>query len=991
MKRKLIITAIAVAAVSGATAQSGNGQTLNCLVPGVLMYRDANYAGCIDRLSRVDKNALTPQQAEETDYFMAKAAASDGRNDAAALLQAFLDRYPASTRRADIMMTIGDVAFMADDYAAALQQYRKVDSNCLDGARAEDYVYRVAYCRLLLADYEEAETGFKALSGTRKYGNAARFYEGYIAYCNNDYARAGELFSGVDRTVSPGNMADYYLCQIRFKEGDYATALSMSRRLIETGAEPHFISEANRIAGESLFNLGQEEQAIPYLNRYAGSTESPMPSSLYILGVSEYRAGEYSRAVQSLEKAACEDNAMAQSACLMIGQAQMKLGNSSAAVAAFEKACHMDFDSDVTETAMYNRAVAQSQGGKVPFGSSISAFEAFLSRYPDSQYAPQVQAYVISGYMTENNYESALRCIEKIKNPTAEVMAARQRVLFTLGTRDYATGKTAVALERFIEAKKLSDYDAAIARDCNLWIGDCYYRQGRYPQASSSYLAFLNSSQVPGGNRVLAYYNLGYSRFGEKRYEDALTDFNRVIKASAGGDKEMLADAYNRVGDCHYYGTRFDRAEKAYGKAYELNRSSGDYALYQKAIMKGLAKDHKGKISTLDEVITRFPSSGLIPSALLAKAESYIAIERHEKAIDTYKELAEKYPSTSQGRNGYLQLAITYMNTGDGKKATETYKTVIAGYPTSEEARVASDDLKRIYADEGRLQEYAAFISTVPDAPRLDVSEMDALTFRAAEKAFTDTGNSLKLKKYIEQYPDGEYESQALYYLASSAHSTGAYADALAYARRLVEEHPDAEAVEDALAIKADVEYRNGDAEQALETYSRLEQRASASRNINAARLGIMRVSRDLGRHESVVNAADRLLSSTTVGASDANEVKFTRAYSLNELGRHDEAEKEWASLAGNTDELYGSKSAYYLAQHYFDTGNTAQARETVDAFINSNPPHRYWLARGFILLSDIERKEGNTFEADEYLKSLRSNYPGTENDIFRMIDQRLK
>ena len=31
-----------------------------------------------------------------------------------------------------------------------------------------------------------------------------------------------------------------------------------------------------------------------------------------------------------------------------------------------------------------------------------------------------------------------------------------------------------------------------------------------------------------------------------------------------------------------------------------------------------------------------------------------------------------------------------------------------------------------------------------------------------------------------------------------------------------------------------------------------------------------------------------------------------------------------------------------------------------------------------------------NNFEADEYLRALRENYPGTETDIFNDIDSRL-
>ena len=49
-----------------------------------------------------------------------------------------------------------------------------------------------------------------------------------------------------------------------------------------------------------------------------------------------------------------------------------------------------------------------------------------------------------------------------------------------------------------------------------------------------------------------------------------------------------------------------------------------------------------------------------------------------------------------------------------------------------------------------------------------------------------------------------------------------------------------------------------------------------------------------------------------------------------------------------------------------------------------------YWLARSFILLSDIYKSQGKYVEARQYLLSLKSNY--TENDdIADMIAVRLE
>lgn len=989
MKKRLILSAIGFASVMGVMSQVNGNDSKGYFSRGQLMYQDENYVGCIEQMTQFKNLSSFSSQCEDADYFIAMSSMALGRNNAECLLEKFLADYPQSVKRADVMMYIGDIAFDAGMYGKALTQYAKINVTSLNGSRAEDYTYRVAYSQLMLAEYDEALSGFKSLARSKKYGEASKFYEGYIAYCKEDYDQAQQILSKVNTSVAPGNMADYYLSQIYFKNCDYVKAKDTAMKMLKNkGIDTHYTAEMNRIIGESLYNLGESDEVATYLQKYVDNTEKPLPSTLYILGVSEYRAGNYDKAVELLGKVVNNDNEMGQSAYFFIGQASVKSGNNDAAIIAFDKALKMGFDKNIQEAAYYNYAVAEMNGGKVPFGSSVDRFEEFLKRYPSSKYAPDVQEYIVSGYMTDNNYESALASIERIAKPSDAILTAKQRVLFTIATREMNAGKYEKALTRFMQAKELKEYNAEISRECDVWIGECYYRMNKYEESEAYLKKYIDSKSRL--NRALAYYDLGYTYFQQQKYEDAKSAFEKSLKATPALGNLAKADTYNRIGDCYYYDVNFNKASEFYNKAYEINPDAGDYALYQKAVMKGLARDHKGKIATLDEVMKKYPTSGLIPLVLLQKAESQLELGNADAAIATYAKLVKDYPETSQGRNGCIQLAIAYLNKGDRENAIKYYKEIITKYTTSEEAKVAVEDLKRIYANIGKLNEYAQFISSIPSAPQLEVSEMDALAFQAAENHYLHTEDTEKIKSYITDYPDGAFLAQALNYLAQAEYVSGNYDDALVYATRVVENYPNSKVVEEALAVKGNVEMKQGKGEIAMNTFKQLEKCASATRHMNTARLGILAVARDLGLHEEVIDVADKLLSSSTLEDEEVGNVKFAKAFSLNQLNRNEEAVELWKALAENHDDLNGAKSAYYLAQYYYDAEDMAKARVEVEKLIAANTPHQYWLARGFILLSDINRNEGKDFEAEEYLKILKENYPGTEPDIFRMIEERL-
>ncbi|MDE6270797.1 MAG: tetratricopeptide repeat protein [Muribaculaceae bacterium] len=302
----------------------------------------------------------------------------------------------------------------------------------------------------------------------------------------------------------------------------------------------------------------------------------------------------------------------------------------------------------------------------------------------------------------------------------------------------------------------------------------------------------------------------------------------------------------------------------------------------------------------------------------------------------------------------------------------------------------AADALKRISAEDGTLQQYMDFLNSVDNAPRMDVAEADRLSYEAADKALVTRGEPERMLRYVREYPDGAFRATALESLMAHFAAEGKTDDAVQCAEEIIRRYPDNAAIEQALSVKAEADYAAGRGEAALRAWQQLEQRASSASRLNASRLGIMRVGRDVADYDLVLRAAAALLASSTLGAENRSEAVYSKGLALAASGRDEEAREMWRSISASTDDQYGVKAAYSLAQSYFDDGNLDEAGRLAEELTGSGTPHAYWLARGFILLSDVYSARGKTFEAREYLNALRSNYPGDESDIFDMIDTRL-
>ena len=994
MKRILIPLCLVVGSHMASGQKSYQFDAPNRLfVEGKELFSLKNYSGCIDKLEAYKQHSTDADLIQEADYMLVYSAYEQGRPNAVELLKDYLDVYPASRHVDEVNFLIGSAHFGRGEYQKAIFWFNESNIDMLSSEQQEAYCFRLAYSFLQTGDMERAYGYFARIEqiGTR-YREASTYYVAYINYATGKYNNALVEFTRLKDLPDYKERSLYYITQIYFIQNKYEKVISEGKELLASYPDSENNSEVYRIMGNAYYHLENENQAINMLSKYVSSTSDPLRGDLYILGVCYYNKGNYSSTVNALGRTVRENDALSQNAYLYLGQSYLKLKDKNNARMAFEAAATSSFDKQVKEAAMYNYALLIHETAFTGFGESVTIFEEFLNDFPNSKYADKVNDYLVEVYLTTKNYQAALNSIDKIKHPSTKILEAKQDILFQLGTQAFTNMELDKSVDFFSRAISLGAYNLESRNDAYFWRGESYYRQGEYNKAISDYRTYLNNTRQRNTDMyALAHYNLGYSYFKLKEYGEALNRFRQYVNLESNQQAPAYADAYNRIGDCLFHNRQFAMAEENYTRAAQLQPSAGDYSVYQKGFLLGLQKDYKGKISVMDRLIREFPESQYVDDALFEKGRSYVLLDNNQAAAASFEQLMRDFPQSSLARKAGVQLGLIYFNDNQPEKAAEAYKSVISNYPGSEEAKVALQDLKSVYIELNDINSFAAYANTLGGNVRFEVSEQDSLTYLAAEKLFMrgdNEGARRSLTNYLQTFPQGAFSSNANFYLASIAFAK----KDLEEAKRLfslVLESGDTKFREESWARKAEIEYLDKDYASAMESFKHLQTVAENPENKEAAKLGLMRCAELTGQPQEALLAANDLLKEPKLSPEIMSEARYVRAKAYISLKQENKALADLKEISKDTRTIHGAEAKYLLAQLYYDNKDDKNAETVLMNFIENGTPHQYWLARGFILLADIYIRQGDDFQARQYLTSVQNNYKG-DDEIAAMIEDRL-
>jgi len=537
-------------------------------------------------------------------------------------------------------------------------------------------------------------------------------------------------------------------------------------------------------------------------------------------------------------------------------------------------------------------------------------------------------------------------------------------------------------------------YNSQMRARALYWKGEASYRLGRYDDARKLYTEFIG---IPGSSKLsensMVRYNLGYSLFNLKDYPNALTHLRAFESEVANVKTDVMADARKRIADCYYITTNYPQAIIYYDKVIDYGKVEADYAMYQKGFCLGLMNNQQGKADVLTLLTQRYPSSTYVPGAIFERGRAYLVMEDFRRGEADFNTIITSYRETQMVPRAMVQLGLLYNNLGDNRKAIEQYKKVIENYRSTPEARYALTGLNNVFIEMNYVESYFSYVKNQQGSSDINLSEKDSLLYASGENLYITAKYERAadiFNNYLKEFPTGIFASNAQFYLAECYRTTGKKDEALTL-YTAVAEKPNNEFTEQSLALASEIYYEREDYSFSLDYYERLEKVAGSSERKITSLRGQLRSAYQMGDAQKTLAVVEKINNSSNLPEELTREAQFMRAKANYSLNNFTEALADFRKLSREVVSAEGAESKYRVAELLYKENQTEESEKIVLEFIDQKSPHEYWMARMFILLSDISLRKGDMLQAKVTLESLRDYYTIKDDGILDEVKSKLE
>ena len=937
----------------------------------ISLYKDKQYQSAQIIFEKVKHDNTNQDVQADCAYYIGICAIHLNQNNADELIEKFISDYPTSSKQNQAYIEVAQYYFEQGKFPQALEYFNKVDENALTYEQTEKFTFQKGYAYFTAGDKKTAADYFNKVVNSKEYGSQANYYLGFMAYEGNDYKEANKYFTQVEGEEKYKEKLSYFKADMNFKSGDFQKAIDSGILAMEK-SNPSEKSELNKIIGESYFNLQQYDKALPYLKEYKGKKGKWSNTDFYQLGYTYYQQKDYENAISQFNKIIDGKDSVAQNAYYHLGECYFKTDKKQQALNAFKSASEMDFDKKIQEDANLNYAKLSYEIGN-SYQSVPDVLSAFLDKYPTSTSKTEIETLLINSYITSKNYKAALTLLEKSNSPENKI--AYQKVLFYRGIELFTDGSYQDALGMFKKSIANQKNEKITAR-ATFWKGETEYVLDNFTDALLSFKGFAASAEA---NATPEYkninYNLAYACFKLKDYDQAGNYFQTYVDGNKD-DKVRLNDAYLRLGDSRFVTSKYWPAMDAYNKAIDMKGIDADYAAFQKALSYGFVVKNDKKIDDFNSFLAKFKTSQYRDDALFELGNTYVTENKPDLAIKTYDQLISEFKNGSFASKAILRQGLIYYNSQKNELAIAKFKEVAAKYPRTPEALEAVSTARLVYMDNGKVNEYAAWVKTL-DFVEISDADLDNDTYEAAEKQFLQNNTKqaiTNLGGYVSQFPNGIHALKANFYLAQSLYTDGKEDNAVSNYEFVISK-PRNEFTEQSLARLCEIHLKKDDYTKAIPVLQRLETEADFPQNVTFAQANLMRAYYDQKDYPNAVVYAEKVLANPKTDNKIKSDAQIIVARSAIKANDEPKARAAYAKLLTIAKGEVAAEALYYDAYFKNKDGKYEDSNKTVQKLAKDYSGYKYFGAKGLVVMAKNYYQMKDNFSATSILDSVIKNF----------------
>lgn len=968
--------------------------------------KQKNYIGVM-QYNNLLPNVIEPlEQNEKIAYLNTLSKLHTQQEAPLEIVNEFLERYPTTYNRQNALLLLGHLYLDKGDYDRAEYIFKQIKPEGLSQLEKTQWQVQWAYSIIKHFKVAPGKTSpsnenlkqarnllLSATTGVGPWDVRALLYLVALDIAEGDIGRASNVLSNTSWPEDLKPEAELYQVLILMANGKYREGVNKGEQLKQRYPEMRDRTALLSALGQAYFQLNDNRNTISNLSALFNNSNYALNAAEgFDLGVAYYLTGNYQEAIRAIGVATDGSDKTAAVANLYKGSAFGKLGQVTSAITSLEAVVtSKQAPKELRELALYNMAVILRQNGISNFGQAVKTAERFINEFEDSRWRPTMANMLTESYFTSKDYETSLSSIKRIKNPTASIINAKQYILCNLanqaGERGNISSQSSYLNEAIAAGNHGPYYGLALLERAKLLLS-----AQNFNDAEKDASTYLRQQFDDIQNKTLVYYLLGYARYNQGKYPEAYNAYNEALSLR-DNDKKLTADILCRMADCKYVTRNLSEALELYNKANNIPPTGLPEAMVKMAEIYNLQKDYTRQISTINKLLANHPTSLYAAEALYQKGRAAVVGKLStNEAISAFTTVQQKYPDSKWARLASVDLALLYYNNGKVNQAIETYKNMIRKYKYSDEARAALSDLKSICLEQDRIQEYTDFIASLGAGFSPSKSEAAHLNFLAAETKYRSNQPSAKqvLTDYLSTYPHSTDSPKAMLYLASIYEKEGNNAEALSLYRNLTEQEISSEIRIKALSKIGLLSYNEQNYNQAYDAYKSMVKIAIDKEEKAEALLGQAKTGLKLNANAEVVKILNDFFELNDINATDNNEALLYRGTAYMNLGNLKNAETDFAKIIGNNDSPIGAEATVRLATIKYQGKQYKASKKLVEEFIKKGSSQQYWLARAFVLLSDIYTSEGDLYTAKQYLQSLQENFGGKNSEIDEMINDRL-